>query len=92
MMSSPSRFSKKQLQEIFDEVFNRFKRRRIFYFEYKEYLESKGYSEDEIRRIWAEAYRKNVIDTGVFPPPLQGKAEISITKPSKERKRPDLII
>mgnify|MGYP000274075822 CR=1 FL=1 len=83
-------FSKKQLQEIFDEVFNHFKRKRIFYFEYKEYLESKGYDEDEIRRIWAEAYRKNIIDTGVFP--LHGKAEISITRPSKERKRPDLII
>jgi len=81
MMSE--RLSTEELKRIFDELFKRFKRKRIFYFEYKEYLESQGYNEDELREIWTEAYRRRIIDIGAFP--LNGKAETVFEK--YERKR-----
>lgn len=83
------RFSTEELEGIFGELFKRIKRERIFYFEYREHLESQGYNEDELREIWTEAYRRRIIDVGVFP--LNGKAETVFEK--YERKpRPDFII
>ena len=84
-----SRFSKKELKQIFDDLFTHFKREKIFYFEYKEYLEAKGYNEDDLLEIWTEAFRKSIIDVGAFP--LNGKAETVFEKRRRSPK-PDLII
>jgi len=87
---SLSKFTKEELERIFDEVFNHFKRRRVFYNELEEYLEAKGYSKDDVLEAWGEAIKLRIIDSGVFP--VKGKPMITITRPAREDVGDEIII
>jgi len=79
---SSHKFSEEELERIFDEIFARFKRHRIFFNEFEEYLEAKGYSKDDIEEIWFQGLMFNIIDSGVFP--VEGKPVMTISRATKE--------
>jgi len=76
------RFTDEELKRIIDMLFDHFNKPWILEREFKPYLQAKGYTDEEVRRIWAQAHKKGLVYISSMP--VNGDYELTIVKPEEE--------
>jgi len=78
----PNRFSKEELKELIDGLFNYYKQVHIYESDFKNYYRNiKGLTEEEVYEIWTRGYAEDLIYVGVDINPKTNRLELVISRP-----------